>query len=117
MKSEEVRRNLGEVIQYVRTGGEVVVEHYNKPVARIVPIEEIMAHTADIGAENANWITNDPEMRAMLHGEVTNLGEGRIRISADAHAILSELGESADGAISGGRIWFEGDGYALTTTS
>jgi antitoxin (DNA-binding transcriptional repressor) of toxin-antitoxin stability system len=40
MKSREVRDNWRDVLDLVRAGNEVVVEHYNKPVARIVPMEE-----------------------------------------------------------------------------
>lgn len=40
MKSREVRDNWREVIRHVENGGTVIVEHYNRPVARIVPIEE-----------------------------------------------------------------------------
>jgi antitoxin (DNA-binding transcriptional repressor) of toxin-antitoxin stability system len=49
MKSNEVRADWAEVMQYVRTGGTVVVEHYNKPVAQITPyIGELAVLTAII---------------------------------------------------------------------
>lgn len=71
-------------------------------------------YTATIGTENATWITTDTEMRAMLHGEVTDLGDGRIRLTTDGHAILSRLdAEREDGAIENGLIWIEGDGYPV----
>lgn len=54
MKSDEVRKNWADVLQHVRTGGEVIVEHYNRPIARIVPIEEpTMEHFTA-------WLTTDP---------------------------------------------------------
>jgi antitoxin (DNA-binding transcriptional repressor) of toxin-antitoxin stability system len=37
MKSDEVRKNWADVLLHVRTGGTVVVEHYTKPVADVVP--------------------------------------------------------------------------------
>lgn len=40
MKSDQVRVNWAEVIQHVRQGDTVIVEHYNKPVATIAPYEE-----------------------------------------------------------------------------
>lgn len=40
MKSREVRDNWRDVLDHVRAGNEVIVEHYKKPIARIVPIEE-----------------------------------------------------------------------------
>lgn len=40
MKAAEVRAGWRDVLDHVRAGGEVIVEHYNRPVARIVPFEE-----------------------------------------------------------------------------
>lgn len=40
MKSDQVRREFADVLQFVRTGGTVIVEHYNRPVATIAPYEE-----------------------------------------------------------------------------
>jgi len=40
MKSNRVRTYWRDVLDHVRAGNEIVVEHYTKPVARIVPIEE-----------------------------------------------------------------------------
>lgn len=126
---EEARKVLGDLVTDAQYGHTTTITKHGKPAARIVPIEEpsmtFTSHErkrdyiADVGAENAEWITTNMEMRAMLHGEVTHLGEGRIRITADGHEILSELSESesADGQISDGMIWFEGDGYALTPAS
>lgn len=37
MKSDQVRTNWRDVLDYVRGGGTVVVEHYNRPVAALVP--------------------------------------------------------------------------------
>lgn len=48
MKSREVRDNMRDVLDYVRSGGTVTVEHYNRPVARIIPIEENSLDPAEI---------------------------------------------------------------------
>jgi antitoxin (DNA-binding transcriptional repressor) of toxin-antitoxin stability system len=40
MKSSEVRTGWRDVLDYVRSGGTVVIEHYDRPIARITPIEE-----------------------------------------------------------------------------
>jgi len=40
MKSRDIRDNWRETLRHVENGGTVIVEHYNKPIARIVPIEE-----------------------------------------------------------------------------
>lgn len=50
MKSREVRDNWRETLRHVEGGGTVVIEHYNRPIARIVPIEEpIMTTTTSYG--------------------------------------------------------------------
>lgn len=47
MKSREVRDNWREALRHVEDGGEIVIEHYNRPIARIVPIEEpVMTFTS-----------------------------------------------------------------------
>lgn len=56
MKSREVRDNWRDVLDHVRSGGTVVVEHYNKPVARIVPIEEPIMTTSE---HFTAWLTTD----------------------------------------------------------
>lgn len=40
MKSSEIRADWAEVLQHVRQGGTVIVEHYNKPIADVVPHRE-----------------------------------------------------------------------------
>jgi prevent-host-death family protein len=40
MKSNEVRINWRDVLDEVRSGGRIVVEHYNRPVAVITPYRE-----------------------------------------------------------------------------
>lgn len=53
MKSNEVRVDWAEVLQHVRQGGTVIVEHYNRPIATITPYVEESAmtttYTAAIG--------------------------------------------------------------------
>jgi antitoxin (DNA-binding transcriptional repressor) of toxin-antitoxin stability system len=52
MKSDQVRTDWKNVLQYVRQGGTVIVEHYNEPIATITPYEEPTApttYTASIG--------------------------------------------------------------------
>ena len=48
MKSNTVRQQWRDVLDYVGHGGTVVVEHYTRPVARIVPMEARMPSTRDI---------------------------------------------------------------------
>ncbi|MCP9947297.1 type II toxin-antitoxin system Phd/YefM family antitoxin [Actinomadura madurae] len=56
MKSREARDNWRETLRHVENGGEVVIEHYNRPIARIVPIEEpAMANT--VTTEYGSWNT------------------------------------------------------------
>lgn len=43
MNSREIRDHWRDVLDHVRAGNEVVVMHYHKPIARIVPEETTMA--------------------------------------------------------------------------
>lgn len=55
MKSREVRDNWRETLRHVEDGGEVVIEHYNRPIARIVPHEE-----PTMTEHFTAWLTTDP---------------------------------------------------------
>lgn len=55
MKSNQVRTYWRDTLDHVRAGNEIVVEHYTKPVARIVPIEENTMTPEHFYA----WITTD----------------------------------------------------------
>lgn len=46
MKSADVRANWREVLTAVQNGETIEIEHYNRPVARIAPIEETRMTTA-----------------------------------------------------------------------
>jgi antitoxin (DNA-binding transcriptional repressor) of toxin-antitoxin stability system len=59
MKSDQVRQNWRDVLDYVRAGGTVIVEHYNRQVARIAPARPC-AH----GTEDAKWWAERPNWRA-----------------------------------------------------
>jgi antitoxin (DNA-binding transcriptional repressor) of toxin-antitoxin stability system len=48
MKSDQVRTNWRDVLDFVRSGGTVIVQHYNRPIARITPLETPMAYTLTI---------------------------------------------------------------------
>jgi len=57
MKSNRVRTYWRDALDHVRAGNEIVVEHYTKPVARIVPIEE---NTMTAPERFTAWLTTDP---------------------------------------------------------
>lgn len=50
MKSDEARRNWRDVLEYVRSGGTVIVEHYQRPVAAVVPLDD--QHEGATDADN-----------------------------------------------------------------
>lgn len=54
MKSNEVRVNWRDVLEHVRMGGSVIVEHYNRPIAQITPYtpETPVTYTALIGTSD-----------------------------------------------------------------
>lgn len=70
MKSREIRDNWRDVLDHVRAGNEVVVEHYNKPIARIIPIEE-PAMTEHFTA----WLTTDPSCLDQACADVVVLAD------------------------------------------
>ena len=60
MKSRDIRDNWRDVLDQVRAGTEIVVEHYNKPIARIVPIQEPAMTAITLTRENvAAWLGED----------------------------------------------------------
>lgn len=40
IKASELRTKAADILQEVRTGGTVVITHYGKPIAKIVPIAD-----------------------------------------------------------------------------
>lgn len=61
MKSNTVRQQWRDVLDYVGHGGTVVVEHYTRPVARIVPMEARMPSTRDIADQVRTTLGDHPE--------------------------------------------------------
>jgi antitoxin (DNA-binding transcriptional repressor) of toxin-antitoxin stability system len=39
MKSDQVRTGWRDALEYVKQGGRIVIEHYQRPVAMLVPYE------------------------------------------------------------------------------
>lgn len=74
MKSREVRDNWRDVLDLVRAGNEIVVEHYNKPVARIVPMEASM------------------DTQTLVDEVTTTLGDSADDFDVDA--IVEEIGDT-----------------------
>jgi antitoxin (DNA-binding transcriptional repressor) of toxin-antitoxin stability system len=92
IKSNEVRRDWADVLQFVRTGGTVVVEHYNRPVATISPYEEpamttTYKLTTDEGIETVEIIRNGEEVREIytVDGDVC---DNSITCDSDADEYL-----------------------------
>jgi len=75
MKSREIRDNWRETLRHVENGGTVVIEHYNRPIARIVPIGEAIMDTQD-----------------MIDQVNTTLGDAADDF--DAAAIVEEIGDT-----------------------
>lgn len=77
------------------------------------------AYTATVGEDNAAWLSGSEGPTAQYDKSVriTNLGDGRVRIPADAIEILRKLDDSADGVVDAQngvmRIYVEGDAFRL----
>jgi antitoxin (DNA-binding transcriptional repressor) of toxin-antitoxin stability system len=103
MKSDQVRREFADVLQFVRTGGTVVVEHYNKPVARIVPEpqDDLRWNTRcrDCGSllsANPRYSTDPDHVECMDCGS-TNLDRVPVP-DDDGLALITQVEEAADNA-------------------
>lgn len=69
MKSDQVRTNWRDVLDHVRSGGTVIVEHYNRPVARITPPETAMTE------HFTAWLTTDTSALAGDNADVVVLAD------------------------------------------
>lgn len=78
MKSAEVRAQWRDVLDLVRSGEEIVIEHYNKTIARIVP-------------EKAETV-NSQERQALADQIATTLADHAS--DHDIDAIIEEIGET-----------------------
>jgi antitoxin (DNA-binding transcriptional repressor) of toxin-antitoxin stability system len=56
MKSDQVRTNWRDVLDHIRSGGTVIVEHYNRPIARIAPLEDTMTAATVTRESLAAWL-------------------------------------------------------------
>lgn len=92
MKSREIRDNWRDVLDHVRAGNEVVVEHYNKPIARIVPVEENAMSQARhiIEREGPYWAVRDTYVRGVV------MAYDRSEDVARARAALLDAGGSLE---------------------
>lgn len=95
MKSREVRDNWRETLRHVEAGGEVVIEHYNRPVARITPIEEnaMTLRTYRQPHVHLQWVAKEEAMAARKgHGkfwiDVTSLTKPMTALLADGYIRL-----------------------------
>ncbi|MGP4027297.1 type II toxin-antitoxin system Phd/YefM family antitoxin [Actinomadura sp. 3N407] len=123
MKSREVRDNWRDVLDHVRAGNEVVIEHYNKPIARIVPIKEpaMSEHftawlAMDTGSLYEPPFADVSVLRDELRGEADDpdawaaTGDERFRATTTVDA---ETGDDED-AIREARALLEADGWRLS---
>ena len=95
MKSREVRDNWRETLRHVEAGGEVVIEHYNRPVARITPIEEnaMTLRTYRQPLVHLQWAAKEEALAAQKdHGkfwiDITSLNKPMTALLADGYIRL-----------------------------
>ena len=98
MKSAAIRADWKNVLDAVQNGEEIVVEQYNRPVARIIPYQEPSMYTVEtrIGPSLINCETSEldgtPEEVAKYYAETVADGTQRF----DTVRVRVWEGESAD---------------------
>lgn len=103
MKSNEVRAHWRDAIDFVRTGGEIVVEHYNRPVARITPYKEPAMTNQNIrAAETGDEDTEQITLVNATYGdqvpgvEISQLGDLTFLTREDVEGFFADCGYSPD---------------------
>src|SRR5690606_14050742 len=84
-----------ETLRHVEAGGEVVIEHYNRPVARITPIEEnaMTLRTYRQPLVHLQWAAKEEALAAQKdHGkfwiDITSLNKPMTALLADGYIRL-----------------------------
>lgn len=110
MKSAAIRADWKNVLDAVQNGEEIVVEQYNRPVARIVPYREspmptitveLLRELAEADAQRESGdahrlvlaVDNDGDFAILARGEA---GERGFRIVTDADALEAYVGADED---------------------
>jgi antitoxin (DNA-binding transcriptional repressor) of toxin-antitoxin stability system len=89
MKSNEVRTAWRDVLEHVRLGGSVVVEHYNRSIARVIPEDDTLVV---LRARNAN----DAERLRRLVAEHGSVGIPFPNNSQPTWKVTDETGTSVN---------------------
>jgi antitoxin (DNA-binding transcriptional repressor) of toxin-antitoxin stability system len=66
MKSDEARKNWAAMLRFVENGGNVIIEHYNRPIARIAPMMATYTYGIEISDDGVVWM---PENAAAIGTE------------------------------------------------
>lgn len=86
MKSDQVRVGWKDVLQYVRQGGTVVVEHYTEAIADVRPhTDSLEAIAADTGATREAVLT-------ALDDLITRHGEESVVVSVEDGTVTANAG-------------------------
>jgi prevent-host-death family protein len=100
MKSSDIRKNMKHILDAVQNGEEIVVELYNRPIARIIPYEERIVYTVEI--------------QATADGEIWQTVESPDTIT-DLDAADMEYADAADVArdVAGHQNLVDGEGWRV----
>lgn len=100
MKSAAIRADWKNVLDAVQNGEEIVVEQYNRPVARIIPYKETVMYTVEIQA------TDDGEIWQAVHSAETITADEAAKMGyADAADVARDVAAHQDVV--------EGDGWRV----
>lgn len=100
MKSNEIRQQWREVLADVQAGGTIVVEHYNRPIARITPMEPDMsaADTIETATESLAGIAEHIRVNGIdteTYGAVGDLLE---RVTSIVSVTVNEVSARSETA-------------------
>ncbi|HLS74094.1 MAG TPA: hypothetical protein VK046_10010 [Actinomycetaceae bacterium] len=76
MKSSEVRENWRALLDDVEKGETIIIEHYNRPVARLVPYIDRTLYTIAIQGtdDGKGWQTMSPTPETVTESEAADMG-------------------------------------------